>query len=139
MQGSHRPAGYSGLFHMIVVSVFPRAARKSKHQCTHIRKWQPTPVFLPGEFHRQRSLAGYSPWSHKESDMTEQLTHTYTMHMHFSSLLGLKPHVFLFHWPKQVTCLDPEQICWELPKGMDSRWEIFIIFIIYLNIRTGIW
>ena len=27
--------------------------------------WQPTPVFLPGEFHGQRSLAGYSPWGHK--------------------------------------------------------------------------
>ena len=32
---------------------------------------QPTPIFLPGESHGQRSLAGYSPWSHKESDMTE--------------------------------------------------------------------
>ena len=39
-------------------------------------KWQPTPVFLPREFHGQRSLAGSSPWSCKESDMTEQLTHT---------------------------------------------------------------
>ena len=29
-------------------------------------EWQPTPVFLPGEFHGQRSLAGYSPWGHKE-------------------------------------------------------------------------
>ena len=38
------------------------------------RKWQPTPVFLPGEFHGQRSLAGYSPWGRKESDTTEQLT-----------------------------------------------------------------
>ena len=28
-------------------------------------------VFLPGESHGQRSLVGYSPWSHKESDMTE--------------------------------------------------------------------
>ena len=35
------------------------------------RKWQPTPVILPGEFHGQRSLAGYSPWGHKESDTTE--------------------------------------------------------------------
>ena len=40
------------------------------------RKWQPTPVLLPGEVHEQRSLAGYSPWGHKESDMTEQLTLT---------------------------------------------------------------
>jgi len=35
------------------------------------REWQPTPVFLPGEFHGQRSLAGYSSWGHKESDTTE--------------------------------------------------------------------
>ena len=37
--------------------------------------WQPTPVFLPREFYGQRSLTGYSPWGHKESDMTEWLTH----------------------------------------------------------------
>ena len=40
------------------------------------KKWQPTPVFLPGKSHGQRSLAGYSPWSHKELDTTEQLIHT---------------------------------------------------------------
>ena len=37
-------------------------------------EWRPTPVFLPGEFHGQRSLASYSTWGHKESDITEQLT-----------------------------------------------------------------
>ena len=37
------------------------------------RKWQPTPVFLPGKSHGQRNLVGYSPWGCKESDMTEQL------------------------------------------------------------------
>ena len=35
------------------------------------RKWQPTPVFLPGKSHGQRSLAGYSPWGRKESGTTE--------------------------------------------------------------------
>ena len=35
------------------------------------RSWQHTPVFLPGESHGQRSLVGYNPWGHKESDMTE--------------------------------------------------------------------
>ena len=35
------------------------------------RKWQPTPVLLPGKSHGQRSLVGYSPWDHKESDTTE--------------------------------------------------------------------
>ena len=37
------------------------------------RAWQPTPIFLPGESYGQRSLAGYSPWGHKESDTTEIL------------------------------------------------------------------
>ena len=41
-------------------------------------EWQPTPVFLPGEFHGQRSLADYSPWGCKESDTTEQLIHRHT-------------------------------------------------------------
>ena len=40
------------------------------------RKWQPTPVFLPGKFHGLRSLVGYSPWGHKELDMTEPLHFT---------------------------------------------------------------
>ena len=44
------------------------------------RKWQPTPVFLPGKSHGWWNLAGYSPWSCKELDMTEQL--------HFHSLEG---------------------------------------------------
>ena len=39
------------------------------------RKWQPTPVYLPGESHGQRSLVGYSPWGHKESDATEVNEH----------------------------------------------------------------
>ena len=42
------------------------------------RKWQPTPVFLPGESHGWRNLVGYSPWGHKESDTTERL------HFHLS-------------------------------------------------------
>ena len=42
------------------------------------RKWQPTPVHLPGKSHGRRSLVGCSPWGHEESDTTEQL------HFHFS-------------------------------------------------------
>ena len=37
------------------------------------RKWQPTPVLLPGKSHGWRSLVGYSPWVHKELDTTERL------------------------------------------------------------------
>ena len=39
------------------------------------RARQPTPVFLPGESHGQRSLVGYSPWGHKESDTNEATEH----------------------------------------------------------------
>ena len=38
------------------------------------REWLPTPVFLPGEFHGQGSVEGYSPWGCKVSVVTEQLT-----------------------------------------------------------------
>ena len=48
------------------------------------KKWQPIPVFLLGEFHGPRSLAGYSPWGHKKSETTEY-THTHT-HTHTLSL-----------------------------------------------------
>ena len=41
------------------------------------RDWLPTPVFLAGEFHGQRSLVGSSPWGCKELDVTERLTHTH--------------------------------------------------------------
>ena len=49
------------------------------------RKWQPTPVFLPGKFHGLRSLVGYSSWGCKELDTTEQL--------HFTSLVRSQTHV----------------------------------------------
>ena len=49
------------------------------------RKWQPTPVFLPGESHGRRSLVGYSPRGRKESDMTEQL--------HFTSVLKITTNI----------------------------------------------
>ena len=49
------------------------------------KKWQPTPVFLPWKFQEQRSLMGYSTWSHKELDTTEHThTHTHT-HVHRNS------------------------------------------------------
>ena len=58
------------------------------------RKWQPTPVSLPGKFHGQRSLAGYSPWGHKESDTIEWL------HFHFSLSRSKRQlnMCICFHW-----------------------------------------
>ena len=47
------------------------------------RKWQPTPVFLPGKFHGKRSLVGYSPWGHKELDSTEHACTSYFRRGHY--------------------------------------------------------
>ena len=55
------------------------------------RKWQPTPVFLPREFHGERSLVGYSPWGFKEVDT--ELTH---IRLPKPFTLLLKTHCHLF-------------------------------------------
>ena len=64
------------------------------------KEWQPTPIFLPGESPGQRSLAGYSPWGCKESDTTEQLTHTVRYSSIIICFLGTKPSLFIV----QVSC-----------------------------------
>ena len=68
-------------------------------------KWQPTPIFLPENFLGQRSLTGYSPWGHKESDMTERL------HFHFSlsCIAGRNGN------PLQYSCL-------KNPRGRGAWW-----------------
>ena len=48
----------------------PGSITRSERSPGERMEWQPTPVFLPGEFHGQRSLADYSPCGHKESDTT---------------------------------------------------------------------
>ena len=52
--------------------IYPWVLKSSRR-----REWQPTPVSLPREFQGQGSLADYSPWGHKELDMTERITHTF--------------------------------------------------------------
>ena len=59
------------------------------------------PVFLPGEFHGESSLAGYSPWGHKESDMTERLSAHMLSHIRRNrkmAILGLE-ELILLTWP----------------------------------------
>ena len=71
------------------------------------RKWQPTAVFLPGESHGWRSLAGYSPWGRKESDTTEQL------HFHFSfSSLKTRSDFKNQSSPVQVRCTILDALGW---------------------------
>ena len=50
------------------------------------RSWQPVPVFLPGESHGQRNLAGYGPWGRKESEMTEATQQSTPQTLWYSSL-----------------------------------------------------
>ena len=47
------------------------------------RKWQPTPVFLPGEFHIERRLVGYSPWSHRVKHNSVTNTFTFILLLFF--------------------------------------------------------
>ena len=59
-----------------------------------LRKWQPTPVFLPGKSHGQRSLAGYSPWGRKESHTIEELSTKicWTTNLQDNPTAPLAPH-----------------------------------------------
>ena len=73
---------------------------------------------MPGESHGQRSLAGYSPWGHKESDTTEQLTHTNT-HTH-DCPLAILPKAIRSRQSLQggrVASLGPWPICTPWPPG----------------------
>ena len=79
------------------------------------RKWQPTPVLLPGKSHGQRSLVDYSSWGHEESDMTEWL------HFHFSlSCIGEGNGK-----PLQCSCLENTRgsgAWWAAIHGVAKSW-----------------
>ena len=74
------------------------------------RKWQPTPVFLPGESHGQRSLAGYSPYHHKELDTTEWL-HRHTQ-PNIRPIFNAQGDVALYHCTKHTKNLDIFSLHW---------------------------
>ena len=62
------------------------------------KKWQPTPVFLPGKSHGWGSLVGYSPWGHKESDMTERLHFLFFRKERYISILLLCDKLAQTQW-----------------------------------------
>ena len=85
------------------------------------RKWQPTPVFLPGTFHGQKSLVGYSPWGHKESDTTDHMytyTQTHIQTMDYYSVLNrseLSGHEKIWRKLKSTLLRSlPEKIPWDM-------------------------
>ena len=99
------------------------------------RKWQPIPVFLPGKFHGQRSLAGNSPWGHRESDTPERLhrhtqcaypvwrTYAREVERSFHILPGalyakLCVYIHVSNvcvWACVCACMLSAQICWLIP------------------------
>jgi len=79
-------------------------------------KWNPTPIFLPGKSHGQRRLVGYSPWDHKELDVTEQLS----THHGDQTGLGRK------HAGKQGCTPGRFCLCWVTREG--KRGKVKVIF-----------
>ena len=81
------------------------------------RQWQLTPVLLPGKSHGWRSVIGYSPWSCKESDITEQI------HFHFSlSCIGEGNGN-----PLQYSCLENPRnggAWWAAVYGVTQSWTL---------------
>ena len=71
---------------------------------------RPTPLFLPGRFHGHRSLAGYSPWGHKELDTTELSSISYIViswdFEAYTCLVELLSHVQQFCDPMDCSVSD---------------------------------
>ena len=87
-------------------------------------KWKPTPIFLPGEFHGQRSLADYSSWSLKELDMTEQLSsHVRTENLQWmtKAFLSLSFHSNAWGRAKNNKQTSP---CCNISEKQMLRWKI---------------
>ena len=91
------------------------------------KKWQPTPVSLPGKSHGQRSLEGCSPWGRKESGTTEWLTLTLT-YMFIWTALVLTFSFILHHFTNHVFLKGASlvaQTVKNLPANQDTRiWSL---------------
>ena len=91
------------------------------------RKCQPTPVFLPEEFHGERSLAVCGPWGHKESDTTERFSVHFTA-WHILTYLNIQKHF-----------ADNSSTEWKKKKNNASRWfELLFSSLIFLSSKSVI-
>ena len=82
------------------------------------RKWQPTPIVLPGKSHGWRSLAGYSLWGHKESNTTEHM-HACT-HVHTHKQLKLKCKLSRNHLEPNMPYTDKDYAIYNLQYTMKN-------------------
>ena len=85
------------------------------------RKWQPTPVFMPGESHGQRSLVGYGPQGLKEMDMTKVTQHT---HIRISTIFQILPHIGHYPVLSRVPCAIQQVLI---------RYLLYIQYRVYAN------
>ena len=89
------------------------------------RKWQPTPVFLPGEIHGQRSLAGCSPWDRKELNTNQLLS---LFHVNWSPLPLLTwidtYRLSIFHAPCKLLILSIGLYWRHLPKAATGKLQV---------------
>ena len=102
------------------------------------RKWQSTPVLLPGKSHGRRSLVGYSPWGRKESDTTEWLHFTsqecaptkitVTSHRMMSYCLlnwssaSLKSRFVRMRYCVDIACFNSEWVQGHIQQQRGGRW-----------------
>ena len=86
------------------------------------RKWQPTEVFLPGEFHGQRSLVGHNSWGHR---VGRDLVAEHTQHM--MTCIHHWYHTEYFHGPKSTLCSAFHSF---LPFPTPNPWEPLMFFIV---------
>ena len=90
-------------------------------------EWLPTPLFLPGEFHEQKSLSGYSLWGCKESDMTEWLT---------EKIYDTESHFFFFFSERSKKM---QQTCREAaPRPCGSLRNWVLCFQIFPSLSAGL-
>ena len=81
------------------------------------RKWQPTPVCLPGKSHGQRSLAGYCPWGWKESDTTQRLNNNNKI----TNLKKSYPYFSTSLWNFNI--MFNSYMFWNIPPKTHMQWE----------------
>ena len=99
------------------------------------RKWQPTPVFLPGESHGQWSLAGYSPWAHKSQ--TYQLNQPTNHPLKYGPNLGAALVIFTLTTLRAISwirasCCDLVTSCLSISLSSVTRMHLFCSVHLYL-------
>ena len=96
------------------------------------RKWQPTPVFLPGEFQGQRSLVGCHLWGRTESDTTEVISSSSSMYIKLSPFVTLT--LFSLSWV--YFCFVNKFIC--IIFNSTYKWCHMLLVILFLTFHLAL-